>query len=877
MGIRSFISSAAKKVTGTVSNAANTVKNVVTGSKPKLESARESVASGQGVSQSTGEAGGYQPVSSGGGGATTTAPKPSGGGGGSQTTSTYFRNGQTISQQEFVKSVEGAKVAKANYQQAILQKQGATPQQLQQQRIYQMARKEQPVQQQQRFGSFSGKVEQFSAGGRPEQTQYYVGGQRVGRTFQEQDQTYYETETPAKITFEKPKVKEVVTFTPTGAAIETTEEFWDINPEIEEAQQQVYGGNLTRYNLEQDYSNPNIRQQLPAWERIKYAYTSAPGEPFSIRGGMRAFIESSSIVGEKIHFDKILQGVLPKKLFGVIPTKNIINMPIRTEPIEDIAIMTAFNPALTLRTEIVSKLGSEIPRDIVSVSLQAKLKSGKVATVTGFETTGEFAGESSGVLKSLSTKQGENIITETRGFSKLLGRTIKAQGSYGKNLYLNIGQKTSYFRGAQVSRVGQGKGTLNLLEEGVVKVYRDIDIEAAAGKGIVYEPGAKLSVNPNVIKSLMKNLDRYTTKSFAFGDKAKFVLGATKSKVGKPFGYAGLVFKYEPKQISKLVMRVGGGSKSSLEQLYQTGASDTIAQATRMVQRTVPSTLPKAIIPSVAAQSTITPIAAQSTYPQSIYIGTGLYERTGGGQIPGQVNRMNLDIGFDQFKTIPKLTSSLVYGLGERYKLTSSLVYGLGERYKSGQLQQPKNLLKELLKEEQKYIQPQIPVLKTGLVQQQRQKTLQQLNLRQMQKQINKSIFFNPPVPKPTKHPPMFPFLFKFKQPRQILPRNLYRVSIRRYGKFKPIGITKDVLKAFDIGKQETQYGLSQTFKIEDLLGGAVDVGTPKGYYKKPTKKGIFFIEKPVTKINTAQEKRLLSLARGFKLPKMKGGKKKRR
>ena len=824
MGIRSFISSAAKKVTGTVSNAANTVKNVVTGSKPKLESARESVASGQGVSQSTGEAGGYQPVSSGGGGATTTAPKPSGGGGGSQTTSTYFRNGQTISQQEFVKSVEGAKVAKANYQQAILQKQGATPQQLQQQRIYQMARKEQPVQQQQRFGSFSGKVEQFSAGGRPEQTQYYVGGQRVGRTFQEQDQTYYETETPAKITFEKPKVKEVVTFTPTGAAIETTEEFWDINPEIEEAQQQVYGGNLTRYNLEQDYSNPNIRQQLPAWERIKYAYTSAPGEPFSIRGGMRAFIESSSIVGEKIHFDKILQGVLPKKLFGVIPTKNIINMPIRTEPIEDIAIMTAFNPALTLRTEIVSKLGSEIPRDIVSVSLQAKLKSGKVATVTGFETTGEFAGESSGVLKSLSTKQGENIITETRGFSKLLGRTIKAQGSYGKNLYLNIGQKTSYFRGAQVSRVGQGKGTLNLLEEGVVKVYRDIDIEAAAGKGIVYEPGAKLSVNPNVIKSLMKNLDRYTTKSFAFGDKAKFVLGATKSKVGKPFGYAGLVFKYEPKQISKLVMRVGGGSKSSLEQLYQTGASDTIAQATRMVQRTVPSTLPKAIIPSVAAQSTITPIAAQSTYPQSIYIGTGLYERTGGGQIPGQVNRMNLDIGFDQFKTIPKLTSSLVYGLGERYK--------------SGQLQQPKNLLKELLKEEQKYIQPQIPVLKTGLVQQQRQKTLQQLNLRQMQKQINKSIFFtNFPVPRPKQPKTLFP-IFKLPSRTGTRATGKYSVFSKRFGKWFSLGKGLNLNQALGLGRSYTAKTLARSFKITDLLGRTPQITLP-GYRKAKKGRGV--------------------------------------
>lgn len=65
--------------------------------------------------------------------------------------------------------------------------------------------------------------------------------------------------------------------------------------------------------------------------------------------------------------------------------------------------------------------------------------------------------------------------------------------------------------------------------------------------------------------------------------------------------------------------------------------------------------------------------------------------------------------------------------------------------------------------------------------------------------------------------------------------------------------------------------GLGQTFKIERVGGGAVDFITPKGYYKKSSKQGILFIEKPKTKINTPQEKYLLKFARS-----LKGGSRKR-
>ena len=77
--------------------------------------------------------------------------------------------------------------------------------------------------------AFSGKVEEFGAyqditRDRPSRTEYFVEGQKVGRTYESGDrQTFAETEQPSEITFEREGKKEVVRFTKEGATQQVTE------------------------------------------------------------------------------------------------------------------------------------------------------------------------------------------------------------------------------------------------------------------------------------------------------------------------------------------------------------------------------------------------------------------------------------------------------------------------------------------------------------------------------------------------------------------------------------------------------------------------------------------------------------------------------
>lgn len=85
--------------------------------------------------------------------------------------------------------------------------------------------------------------------------------------------------------------------------------------------------------------------------------------------------------------------------------------------------------------------------------------------------------------------------------------------------------------------------------------------------------------------------------------------------------------------------------------------------------------------------------------------------------------------------------------------------------------------------------------------------------------------------------------------------RGDFMVSIRRYGKFKPIGTGLSLQKAMSIGKRKTATTLGATFKItptsrQSFLG----LGTPAGYKRKTTKGGILFIEQPKYRLSTGSE-----------------------
>ena len=78
-----------------------------------------------------------------------------------------------------------------------------------------------------------------------------------------------------------------------------------------------------------------------------------------------------------------------------------------------------------------------------------------------------------------------------------------------------------------------------------------------------------------------------------------------------------------------------------------------------------------------------------------------------------------------------------------------------------------------------------------------------------------------------------------------------YTVSIRRFGKFKPIGRVRSQRKAFEIGRKRVSQSLGASFKIE---GAGTKFKTPKGFYSKTEKGGRLFIEKPKYRLSTKSE-----------------------
>lgn len=314
-----------------------------------------------------------------------------------------------------------------------------------------------------------------------------------------------------------------------------------------------------------------------------------------------------------------------------------------------------------------------------------------------------------------------------------------------------------------------------------------------------------------------------------------------------------LSFEYkEPKIISMgkdvTVIRPADIIKTPLDKTFQ-----VLQQRQLFIPPPLPKT-PKAITRTTTISKPIS--ESQITIPASAYAGTGLYERTGGGLLPKQF-----------FGSSPKLFETPSFTMLPKEKLTSPtkaieksiLRYVQKPITKEISKAVPKEITKEVLK-------PQLKVA---------QKTTQKL----LQKLIQKPISKTPPylIPRMPRLPrtPKKPFLIPNLGRGARLPRNLFRVSVRRRGKFMPVGVEKDILKATNLGRDITQRGLGQTFKIESLTGKPINIGIPKGYYRKPSRKGILFIEKPRAKINLPSEKQLLAAARAFKLPKMKGGKRK--
>lgn len=291
----------------------------------------------------------------------------------------------------------------------------------------------------------------------------------------------------------------------------------------------------------------------------------------------------------------------------------------------------------------------------------------------------------------------------------------------------------------------------------------------------------------------------------------------------------------EPKVISKEPIKFispANIKKTSLTKKFQ-------------IQRQLQLTLVKPSLPLLKVSKAITKTDIISSPVQesksiSLFAGTGVYERTEGGQVPSMMGQTSI------IKNVYISRETLISE--PQYKTISKTIYKVIQKPITKEI--TKTIQKPILKEITKVIPKEI----TKTI----QKPMQKLTSKLIQKQITKptskiipSTFLRI-TPSSNKQKLPLPSFSSGKQPKPS--QGIFSVFMRRFGKFKPIGRTRTQKEAFQLGMFKTGTTLGATFKIEKFGGGAVDFGTPFGYYKKPNKKGILFIEKRGYRLSTPTE-----------------------
>ena len=115
--------------------------------------------------------------------------------------------------------------------------------------------------------------------------------------------------------------------------------------------------------------------------------------------------------------------------------------------------------------------------------------------------------------------------------------------------------------------------------------------------------------------------------------------------------------------------------------------------------------------------------------------------------------------------------------------------------------------------------------------------------------------------------PPKTPAIFTFfRTPKQSIKSvSGFTVSVRRYGKFKPVASNIGLSKAISIGKTITGRTLAASYKITPTTKG-VSTGslrTPRGYKRK---RGGIFIEEPKYRLSTRKETQEIQTAKRIKI-----------
>lgn len=296
----------------------------------------------------------------------------------------------------------------------------------------------------QKKGEFTGVVQEYNSSGAVVNEKYFYGDRLIGKTIQVGGKTYFQTRTPAKLTFNQGEAKTEVNLTRKGATATTTSS----NPP------EPFTPYPFNYAPKTNYGNPYVRQRLPFKERIKVTYQTAGktqyGEP-NIRGIVRVGFELTSIGLEKLH--------LP------------LGKPVSTTIPEQIAISTFLLGQTTPTTSQIERELYESSK--VTVAGVTQTKAGKtIKTEAGF-TVSRAGRNVKGFVKSESSLIGQQA-----------GKDVYLTGAKGqtfsRGLEFPTGREVirsgSVFKTIEFSRVGTSQGLL-----------------FSKGAGFIYEQAGKTS------------------------------------------------------------------------------------------------------------------------------------------------------------------------------------------------------------------------------------------------------------------------------------------------------------------------------------------------------------------------------------------------
>lgn len=287
-----------------------------------------------------------------------------------------------------------------------------------------------------------------------------------------------------------------------------------------------------------------------------------------------------------------------------------------------------------------------------------------------------------------------------------------------------------------------------------------------------------------------------------------------------------------------LILDMGESNMIIPAQITKTPLSKTFKSAQLTQSKLTMNELIKSIPKIKPVYATQKPVYKTRGISQSIYSGLGLYERT---ESVSYTSPKNLYLTSQPAKEITSLINTPSI---KTITLTKEI-----NKYKEEPRLKETNILKEVYKLKEEAKLKEQPKLKEVLKLKQELKLKQALKLKQMPKQkLTPSISFQPTKTKEPPKTPPFRFNQRIKFNNQ---KGLFSVSVRRFGKFKPIGIFSSYRQAFNIGKFKVGTTLGATFKVS----GKGNAGIPLGFYTKNTKQGKLFIEQPKFRLSTRTER----------------------